>query len=320
VGTSVVAPTSRAGLDGTPVTGSPKDLILVGTVDSNRMIGLSGADLRAGRKPAVRWASSVFGAVIEAVTDGMHVWALSTNTPDLVRMSLQSNTLASRSVTSEVGVVARPNFGSLLFNGGLLYVSFDAGSQVTVAAIDPSTLRVVRHRTFTDRYAAYPHMCQVDQGHLAVQWSWGVDILDARTLARTASSALATPNGLACGDGKVYAANYETPDGAILDPSARKIGSFSWKGHGSDKLIFDRIHHRVYGTDDRGSAVFECQAPGGTCASATLPDKPTSMVITGDRLLVTVEGAMAVAVLEAPSLRLLNSWDVGGITRTLVAT
>jgi hypothetical protein len=160
----------------------------------------------------------------------------------------------------------------------------------------------------------------MDARHLAVQWSRGVDILDARTLARTASSTLATPNGIACGDGKVYAANYETPDGAILDSSARKTGSFSWRGHGSDNLIFDRLHRRLYGTDDRGSAVFECSASGGKCASATLPDKPTSMVITGDRLLVTVEGAMAVAVLDAPSLRLLKSWEVGGITRTLVAT
>lgn len=307
-------------IDGTPVTGSADDLVLAGAVDSNRMIGLSGADLRGGRKPALRWVSPVFGAVIEAVTDGTHVWALSTNTPDLVRLSLRSTAVEAKNVPMQVGVVSRPQFGALLLDDGLLYLSFDAGSQVTVAAFDPTTLKVVRHKTFADRFTAFPHMCRLDAGHLAVASSSHVDVLDVKTLARTATADLETPNGIACGGGRVYAANYETPTGAILDVAARRVGSFRWKGHGSDALYFDRARKVLYGSDDIGSAVFRCPAAGGSCTSVTVPNKPTSLLVSGDRLLVTVEGAKAVAVLDSTSLKVITSWGVSGIPRTLVAT
>lgn len=306
--------------DGIPLTGSAKDLVLVGTVDSNRMIGLSGADLRAGRKPEVRWVSPIFGAVIESATDGEHVWAVSSNTPDLVRLSLRSTKLQAKNIPSQMNIVSQPTFGALFLDGGLLYLSFDAGSQVTVAAVDPATLQVVRHRTFLDRFTAFPHMCRVDAGHLAVASSSHVDILDVKTLARTATVDLKTPNGVACGGGKVYVANYETPDGVILDAAGKQAGSFAWKGKGSSVLYFDRAHRVLYGSDDVGSAVFRCPAAGGTCTSSTVPNKPTSLLVSGDRLLVTVEGAQAVAVLDATSLRVLKPWGIGGIPRTLAPT
>jgi len=270
-------------------------------------------------KVTQRWASPAFGGALAAVTTAKTVYAVSSNTPDLVRVDFATNKLASVTVPP-AGSVGTTTFGSVFLLGSRVYVSYALGNNDQAASFDAATLKAIASTSFPDPLAEYTQMCAIDSAHLAMVGSNSVRILDAATLHNEATvSVKPSPIGIACAGGRAYVSNFDSPTGVVINNAARVTGHFSWQGHGSDTLVADAKDGVLFGTDEFAKVVIVCSLTALTCRqSAPLGSKPTSVGVVNDDIVVDLENAEQLVVVDRKTLNVVRRLQLNDLPRVAI--
>lgn len=301
--------------------GSSSGLFLFAALQHDRLLGVDAAQLvnPASRKVTQRWASPAFGASLAATTTPTAVYAVSSNTPDLVRVDFATNKLASVAVPP-AGSVGTTTFGSVFLLGSRVYVSYALGNTDQAASFDATTLKALASTSFADPLADYTQMCAIDGTHLAMVESNSVRVLDASTLHSEATvSVKPSPIGIACANGRAYVSNFDSPTGVVINNAARVTGHFAWQGHGSDTLVADPKHGVLYGTDEFAKVLIVCSLTALTCReSSPLGSKPTSVGVVNDELVVDLENAEQLVVVNPKTLTVVRRLQLNDLPRVAI--
>lgn len=301
--------------------GSSSGLFLFAALQHDRLLGVDAAQLidPASRKVTQRWASPAFGATLAAVTTPSTVYAVSSNTPDLVRIEFATNKLASVAVPPP-GSVGTSTFGSVFLLGSRVYVSYALGNTDHAASFDAATLKAVASTSFPDPLADYTQMCAIDGTHLAMVESSSVRILDASTLHSEATvSVKPSPIGIACAGGRAFVSNFDSPTGVVINNTAKVIGHFSWQGHGSDTLVTDTKDGVLLGTDEFAKVLFACSLSTLNCRQSTpLGSKPTSLGVVNRNIVVDLENAQQLVVVDRQSLTVVRRLQLSDLPRVAI--
>jgi hypothetical protein len=303
------------------LSGSSSGLFLFAALQHDRLLGVDTAQLidPTSSKVTQRWASPAFGAALAAVTTPAAVYAVSSNTPDLARIDFATNKLASVTVPP-AGSVGTATFGSVFLLGSRVYVSYALGNNDEAASFDATTLRAITATSFPDPLADYTQMCAIDSTHLAMVESNSIRILDSSTLHSEATVAVKpSPSGIACADRRAYVSNFDSPTGVVIDKAAHVTGHFSWQGHGSDTLVADAKHGVLYGTDEFAKVLVVCSLTALTCRqSAPLGSKPTSVAVVNDDIVVDLENAEQLVVVDRKTLNVVRRLQLNDLPRVAI--
>jgi hypothetical protein len=259
----------------------------------------TGATLTAGR------VSPVIGAPLIVAPVGDDLVVATSNQSELIRLGSDWNTVRTLDVAQAIGRTGSIiRFGSIVERGRSILLSLSAGSVIDVIEVDVARWRVVRHRSYSGRFAAYPRLCALDAETLAMVTSTGLDLLDAGSLASRRFVRIGgAPGGLACGGGRAWVSDVFASTGRVYGANGGSSGGFAWSGEGSSWLTWDGGASAIFGVDPTAGRVFTCSARDLRCStSGVVGRKPTSLVRVGDRLAVTLEDSRGLAVLSLPSL------------------
>ncbi len=316
--------------DRTAEVGSPSlvtehgAVVYFGDVQDDRIVPTRPRDLLesppsgASASFAVVGASPVVGAPIATAAVGEHLVVASTNQAELVRLDRDLGGLRTLTLKELLGTSSELWFGSVIpVSGERVVVSVGFASTVALIEVDVPKWTVTRHVVFSDRFAAFPRLCRA-RDRLFLLTTRIVDVVSA-DLARQASVAVDVATiGIACGQDSAWVVGVSAPRVSEITSEGTTGRTLQWRGQGAGDMYFDHEHGVVYGSDQAEGSVFACTVGGECRTSGRLGKKPTNLVRVGGHLVVTVEQARAVAVLDASTLRLVRSVAFPGVPRTVL--
>lgn len=281
-------------------------------------------DAQAGRDQTefkARRASPFVGGVVATASHGRDLILVATNHAEIIRLKSDWETVDTLLPFEIPEGEDYPliGYGSLLVDGDRLLASYRMGGKVAISEIDLRAWRVIKQQVIPSRFAGFPQACFIDDGLLALVTTEGVSIVDATTLAERHFTRLeGAPVGLVCAEGEAWVSDSSAPRGWIIREDGSSAGTFAWNGNGSNALAYSPTDGRVFGTDSVGSRVFACEAASRAClVGGDVGRKPTSLLVHGDRVYVTLELDTAVALIDKQTLEPVGRVLVPGAPRTL---